>query len=325
MAIKIQAAALILPPSRFREDFERRLRLAVPNLNLVVLDPILAGSNDSRALSEFDALFTFGPFLSDEAIAGAKRLRWVQCLGTGVDGIVDRPTLGTQVWVTSARGVHAASVSETALALMMALSRDIPKLVKSQMAHKWSPGPAQLLSGCTVGILGVGLISEALAKRCRSFDMRVEGITRRTSAPYFDRLYPYGEIETAVANFDYFVLLADLTPETRNVVDTSVIRAMKTDAFLVNVGRGGVVDESAMVAALESRQLRAAALDVFAVEPLLPESPLWDLPNVLISPHSAGQHKDYARDVVPIIAANHNALSAGQFDAISNVVRRPSM
>lgn len=320
MAGPTMRAALVLPNVGVRRDFERALGALLPSVQLEVMDPIAAGTG-AEALREVEALFTFGAFISNEALQGAERLRWIQGLGAGIDGLVDRSGLDPGVWVTSARGVHGPCVSEAAFAMMLAMSRDFPKLFRAQQAHQWATGPAQLLAGRTVGVVGVGVIAEALAKRCKAFDMRVEGLSSRTSAPFFDRLRPYDDLVAAVADVDYLVLLTPLTETTAGLIDARVLAALKPDAFLINVSRGGVVDEAAMIRALTSGRLRGAALDVYAVEPLPKDSPLWDMPNVLISPHSAGQHRDYAQDVAPIVATNLAALREGRFSDLVNVVR----
>lgn len=316
-------AALILPDLAIRNEFADLFAEHFPDLDLTVHDPLRPGEVRDT-LHDIEVLFTFGPFINDELLTQATNLQWIQGLGSGVDGITDRATLSDRVLVTNARGVHGVCVSETAFALMISLARDIPKLVRAQHEHRWTAGPANLLHGRTVGILGVGLIAEGLAARCHAFGMRVEGISSRQDVASFDQLHSYNALREAMARFDYFVLLAPLTEATRNIVDASVLDAMKEGAFLINVSRGGVVDEPALIAALRRGKPAAAALDVFAVEPLEPGNELWDLPNVLISPHAGGQHHDYARHVLPILLQNMNAFQRDADDDLINVVRKPT-
>jgi hypothetical protein len=180
-------AAIVLPVvGGLSEKFASAFRDALPGLSLSVLPPF-PGRPYNGELRDIEVLFTFGQFLTDEALADALSLRLIQCLGTGLDGIVDRSTLGLATWVTNARGIHGAPVSETALMLMLALARHVPTLVRAQAEHRWHFEPARLLSGSTVGILGVGHIAEALARRCKASDMRVEGISRRSQAGGFDQ------------------------------------------------------------------------------------------------------------------------------------------
>jgi D-2-hydroxyacid dehydrogenase (NADP+) len=313
-------AALVLPDVDVRRDFEKLLREQLDGLSLTVLGPVSSAASP-EVLAPFEAVFTFGQFLGEQALAKASALRWIQCLGSGVDGLIDRSDLASSVWVTSARGVHDICVSETAFALMLSMARDVPRLVRQQAERRWEPWQASVLAGRTVGILGVGLIAEALAKRCKAFDMRVEGVSLRTSAPNFDRLRDYAQLSEAVADFDYFVVLAPLSAQTRGIVDAHVLAKMKPSAILINVSRGGIVDEAALIEALREKRLSAAALDVFDQEPLKVQSPLWSMDNVLVSPHAAGQHRDYARDVMAIVSANYNAMRMGRLSELVNVVR----
>jgi D-2-hydroxyacid dehydrogenase (NADP+) len=316
-------AAIVLPVvGGLSEKFASAFRDALPGLSLSVLPPF-PGRPYNGELRDIEVLFTFGQFLTDEALADALSLRLIQCLGTGLDGIVDRSTLGLATWVTNARGIHGAPVSETALMLMLALARHVPTLVRAQAEHRWHFEPARLLSGSTVGILGVGHIAEALARRCKASDMRVEGISRRSQAGGFDRLHAYTALEKVVGGFDYFVILAPLATVTRNSVNAQVLSAMKPGSVLINVARGGIVDEPALVEASRRGVPAAAGLDVFTEEPLNSASPLWDMPNVLISPHAAGHHTGYAESVLPIVEANWAAIRSGQEAQLINVVRRP--
>jgi len=153
--------------------------------------------------------------------------------------------------------------------------------------------------------------------------MRVEGISQRSQAGVFDRLHAYTALEKVVGGFDYFVILAPLATVTRNSVNAQVLSAMKPGSVLINVARGGIVDEPALVEALRRGVPAAAGLDVFTEEPLNSASPLWDMPNVLISPHAAGHHTGYVESVLPIVEANWAAIRSGQEAQLINVVRRP--
>lgn len=312
---------LVLPPRPLRLRFVELIGAAYPDLEI----------HDAATIDELEdkwaeakAIFTFGQFLTDEAVGRASSLRWIQSLGSGVDGIIDRPDLREEVIVTNARGAHRTCVSEAAFALMIALARDLPRLVRAQDRHSWAPRPARLLEGRTVGIFGVGVIAEGLAERCKAFGMKVEGISDRASAPLFDMMHAKSDMVAAVSRFDYFVVLAPLTVQTHGIIDRHVLAAMKPDAFLINVARGGVVDETALLEALQSGKLAGAALDVFSVEPLPETSPFWAMPNVLISPHAGGQHDSYAESVMPIVLPNIAAMRRADIGALQNRIDRGS-
>jgi D-2-hydroxyacid dehydrogenase (NADP+) len=272
-----------------------------------------------------EILFTFGAYLSDELLQRAGRLRWIQALGSGMDGIVELPSLRPEVLLTNARGATAHPVSETALALMFALSRDLPQLLRNQRDRVWKRWAPALLRGKCVVIVGLGAIAEALAVKCQALGMRTIGVSRRSAAPGFERILPRSELHTAAALADFLVLLTPYDESTHHLIDATVLSAMRPEAYLVNVARGGVVDEAALIACLQRGAIAGAALDVFAREPLPEDSPLWSLPNVIVSPHMAGLNQSYAADLLPILRHNVRAFLNGDIAAMLNVVHRRTL
>jgi phosphoglycerate dehydrogenase-like enzyme len=171
--------------------------------------------------------------------------------------------------------------------------------------------------------LGVGAIAAELAPRCQALGMTVIGITSAPrSVAGFDRMVPRGELLDIVGTLDHLVLLIPHTNETHGIVDAAVLGRMKPSAFLINVARGGIVDQPALVEALQARRIAGAALDVFAEEPLPDGDPLWKMPNVLITPHMAGFHAGYPDEALPIVIENIRHFLAGDIDGMVNVVRR---
>jgi len=313
---------LIILPAAENTDhvYDRELRARFPQLTVNSVDhhekvgPWIEGA---------EILMTFSPFMADHVARDAKRLKWIQVLGSGVDGIVNLPSLRQGVLVTSGRGVQATPVSEAALALMLALSRDLPRMVKNQSALKWERWPSQVLHGRTLGILGVGQIGEALAVKARALGMHVVGISSSLRAVEgFDRMYSRDQLSVAVREIDYLVLLTPYSAETHHIVNADVLSRMKPSAFLINVARGGVVNEAHLALALRNNHIRGAALDVFADEPLPPDNELWSLPNVIISPHIAGLNSSYPESILPLLEKNVSLFLAGRQDEMENIVQR---
>lgn len=207
--------------------------------------------------------------------------------------------------------------------LMLALSRDLPRSLRSQQAHKWDRFPARTLKDRTVGVFGVGVIAEALAPLCKALGMKVIGIS---SAPRkvagFDRMYARAKLEDAVRELDFLVLLTPYTPATRGIVNARVLAAMKPSSYLVNLARGGVVDEDALMQALREGKLAGAALDVFGQEPLPPDHPFWEMPNVIITPHLGGFFDAYPRYALPVVEHNLRHFLAGDTQGMINIVNR---
>ena len=275
------------------------------------------------AIVDADILMTFGVMMTDGILAKARRLKWVHALGTGVDGIVDQPSLPPNVTVTSTRGIHGVPMTEATIMMMLALSRKFPRSLRLQDQAKWERWPSRLLHDKTVGILGVGLIAEHLAPVCKAFGMTVIGISRTArDVPGIDRYFGRGDLIDAVRLLDYFVLLVPYSPETHNIIDASVFAAMKPDSYLVNVARGGVVDEAAMLDALKSGRIAGAALDTFATEPLPPDHPLWKAPNTIITAHLGGFCDVYVEHALPQFETNMRQFLAGRLDGMINVDRR---
>ncbi len=270
-----------------------------------------------------DILVTFAPMLTDEVLRQAANLKWVQAMGTGVDNLIDLPSLGRNVIVTNVRGIHGAAVSEAAIMAMLALSRSFPDVIRNQDRRIWERWPARLLEGKSVGILGIGVIAEALAPRCKALGMSVVGISSsKRDVTDFDRVYGRGELVSAVRQLDYLVVLTPYSPATRHLVDAAVLSAMKPSSYLINLARGGVIDERALIAALENDQIAGAALDVFSQEPLPKDHSLWSMKNVIVTPHLAGFFDGYADRAVPVVEENIRRFLAGDTANMVNVVTR---
>jgi D-2-hydroxyacid dehydrogenase (NADP+) len=304
-----------------RARYEAMLLERFPQLTIHVVGhhndvgPYIAGT---------DILLCFSPPMADHVVREAPKLKWIQALGTGVDNIVDLPSLGPEVVVTNIRGIHGAPVSEATIAYMLSLARDMPASVHAQDKSAWQRRPAQLLAGATVGILGVGLIAEYLAPICKTFGMTVIGVSGSPRpAKGFDRVVARDDLLKVAGEFDYLVALAPLTPETRGIVGAKLLAAMKPSAYLVNVARGGVVDEPALIAALEKGTIAGAALDVFSQEPLPPDSPLWKTKNLTLFPHLGGYSEGYEDRAMPTIAGNMQKFLAGDLKSMINIVRKP--
>ena len=309
---------LLTMPETVRNQYRDRLQARFPELTINLVDH---HSKTGPHIAGADTLLTFAPMLSPKVLQDAGRLKWVQALGTGVDNLIDQPALRKDVIVTNIHGIHGPPVSEAALAAMLALARDLPAAVRSQDERQWRRWPAQLLHNKTVGIFGIGAIAEVLAPKCKAFGMRTIGVS---SAPRpvagFDRMHGRDELLDVAGEFDFFVLLTPLTPATRNSVDAKVFAAMKPSSFLVNLARGGVVDEAALVAALERKRIAGAALDVFIEEPLPAGHPFWSMKNVIITTHQGGFCDVYIDHALPTIEANMERFLRGDIGGMINVV-----
>jgi len=298
------------------EEYRKALELEFPDLHI-------RSCQTEREVGDFIGqariLLTFN--ISDELIRKAVNLDWIQALGTGVDSILSLPSLPKGVLLTSTRGIHGPQMSELAILLMLALTRRFPDTIRNQDKGVWDRWQGELLWQKKVGILGLGAVGEQIARKCRAFGMTVYGINRsKKPVDALDRLFGLEDLLTVARDVDYFIVVVPLTPETRGMVGAEVISAMKPNAFLLNLARGPVVDEKALIRALESKAIAGAALDVFDEEPLPQNHPFWKMKNVIVTPHVGGTSTFYASQVLSIFRENLRRYLKGERHALINVV-----
>jgi D-2-hydroxyacid dehydrogenase (NADP+) len=238
-----------------------------------------------------------GASLRSEQFQHARKLKWIHSTAVGVSQLMYPELCSSGVILTNPSGILSAPMAEHTMGLMIALARHFPDSVRYQDRALWSqmevssqPGPLTELNGQLLLIVGYGSIGREIARRARAFDMRVWGVTRsgKGDATHTEKILPVAQLETALPHADFIVLSAPDTQETRQLIGPAQIAKMKRGARLINVGRGSLLDEAALIHALETGALGGAALDVTATEPLPAESPLWKTPNLLITPHVSG-------------------------------------
>ena len=242
----------------------------------------------------------------------ARRLRLLQLMSSGIEGLWPATGLHAEVEVASARGIHLPEMRDHALALMLAFERRLLLAVQQQRERRWSPLAAGSLSGKTVALVGLGEVGRAVAAACAGFGMRVVGVRAEVrSTPHVDRVYAPQELDDALRAADYVVVVVPLTDRTRGLLDARALSAMQSHAVLIHLSRGGIVDETALCAALLQGRLAGAALDVFEREPLPPDSPLWTTPNLLITPHAAGRVRGYVERALKVFVENLERIERG--------------
>ncbi len=275
-------------------------------------------------IASADILVTFGPMMANHVLEKGQKLRWIQALGSGMDGILDQPALRSDIILTNLHGIHGPPVSEAALLSMLALSRGLPRALRNQQQRTWDRSvPPRLLKGKTVVIFGVGVISAELALKCKALGMRVVGVSSvAREVPGFDQIYPRTALKEAAREADFLVLLTPYSQATHKSVDADILAAMKPDSYLVNLARGGVVDEEALIDALRRGLIAGAALDVFTQEPLPPGHPLWTMDNVIVTPHLGGVYDKYVEAALPVIEHNLRNFLGGNIAEMINLVKR---
>jgi phosphoglycerate dehydrogenase-like enzyme len=254
----------------------------------------------------------------------APRVRWVHTLSAGLDGLLFPALVESPVPLTNARGVFSDILAEFVIGAILFFAKGFRRLVLSQIARKWEQFDIVEIRGQTLGLVGYGDIGRAVASRAHALGMKVVALRRRPELsrddPYLARVLPADRMREMLAQSDYVVVVTPLTEESRGMIGEAEFEAMKPDAVLMNVGRGPVVNEQALIRALQQGRIRGAALDVFDTEPLPASHPFYNLDNVLLSPHSADHTPEWKERTMRVFLENFERFRRGE--PLRNVVNK---
>ncbi|MGD8624262.1 MAG: D-2-hydroxyacid dehydrogenase [Anaerolineae bacterium] len=322
----------VLCTLRFSDDLLEQLRAVSPRLRLTQ-QTCHDDEEVARALADHPAVrVLYSYYVPGDALQRAPHLDWIQLHSAGLDHILGSPLMDSDVALTTTSGIHATPIAEYVLASMLAHRWRVPHWTHCQREGKWPAGRWDLyarpeLRGSTLGIVGYGSIGREVGRLAQALAMRVLALSRggeRREAGYSvegtgdpqgtvpEAFYTPDRLHEMLARCDYVVVATPLTPETRGLLDEAALRAMKPTAYLVNIARGGIVDEAALVRALQEGWIDGAGLDVFEEEPLPADSPLWELENALLSPHVAGFTPRYDERAAALFARNLARYLAGE-------------
>jgi phosphoglycerate dehydrogenase-like enzyme len=258
--------------------------------------------------------------LLEPAWPSAERLRWIQTASAGVDALLFPGLVDSDVVITNASGIFDAAIAEWVVGMVVLFAKGVLRVLERQRRHEWLHELTEPVAGRRMVVLGVGGIGRAVGRNADALGMRIRGVGRRTrpNDDVFGVVLGADELHEALGWADYVVNALPGTPETRHLVDARAFAAMRPGARFLNVGRGSTVDEEALVEALRAGRLSGAALDVFEHEPLPADSPLWDLPNVVVFPHMSGDYAGWRESVVELFLENLGRFLKGQ--PLRNVV-----
>ena len=308
---------------RIDDDQVARIEALDPRIRIINLSEISGrqapeGAAKAAVLDRIaEAEVILGPSrIPIEYFDAATRLRWFQCVNAGIERMERDGLLRRGFAVTTAAGLASSAIAEYVIGSMVMLAKGLHRFTASQQRHAWEFRMTGELSGKTVGILGLGEIGRETARRARAFNMRVIASRRTVSAtgadPDCDELVSYSDLDYLLERSDYLVVAVPLTPETHHLLGAAQFARMRPTASIVNVARGEVIDQPALIEALRAGTIASAALDVFDPEPLPAESPLWDLPNVIITPHISGAVEGYGHKATELFIANLRCYLDGQ-------------
>lgn len=313
--------AEILVLEREAETYATRLRQEFHG------HPVHAVTSEDEAIAvgqQAEVIIALAHEVSQKLIHNMPRLRWIAALTTGTDHLDTLTDLPAGLIVTSGRGIHGPQMAELAFLYMIALSRNLRGMLENQVRQTWERWPQRLLLGKSAVLVGVGAISEDVAVRCKAFGMTTLGVSdSRTQARGFDRIVSRARLQEAAAQADFLILLVPYSPQTHHMIDGTVLSAMKPSAILINIARGNVVDESALIRQLQAGKIAGAGLDVYAEEPPCPDNPLWGMDNVIMTPRIGGMSDIYAQQALPLLVDNLRAYLEGREGDMRNIVRKP--
>ena len=280
-----------------------------------------------QRIGEADVVVVSG-FWKNHLLEKAPRLKFIQSISAGINQYDLDVLKAGGVRLASAKGVNMNAVSDHAMSLVLAISRRLPEARDNQAKKFWRLMQSDHvfredeLAGKTLVVVGLGRIGNRLAKLAKAFDMHVIGVRRNNLSDkgHADEVHSFMELHKLLPRADFVVLNCPLTDETRNIIDEKALSQFKKTAYLINTARGACVDEEALVKALQNKTIEGAALDCTVVEPLPESSPLWSMPNVLITPHTGGETRTYEANVATILEANLNKIWAGQDDLVNEVL-----
>jgi phosphoglycerate dehydrogenase-like enzyme len=301
------------------DDPELEMLRAVPH----VLANTLAGFGDAVGKAEV-ILHWAGPRdLLRAVFLASPQVRWIHSRSAGLDKVLFPELVASAVPLTNGSGVFSASLGEFALTAMLFFAKDLPRMQRNQRARRWEQFDVEMIAGRTVGIVGYGDIGRAVAARARALGMTVLALKRHAPAtpdPLIGKFFTPSDLSAMLAASDYVVVSAPLTPETHHMISDAAFAAMKPNAVLINVGRGPVVDQAALVRALNGKRIRGAGLDVFEQEPIPPDDPIWSFENVLVSPHCADHTSDWLNDAMRFFLAQYDRFRKGE--PLQNIVEK---
>jgi D-2-hydroxyacid dehydrogenase (NADP+) len=304
----VSRAPALLCTDWFAEHYAERLAEIAPGLHLVPL--VDEGPVPTADLARVDTFFFSADSFPSRSLAllttalEARNLRWLHTFSAGTDHPIFGQFRERGVRITTSSGANAAPIARTVMMYLLALSRDLRGLIRDQADHVWAPRPFDDLDGKTIGVVGMGPIAREIIRLATAFDMRPIAMRRAVLGDEPCETWTLDRLAELAANVDVLAVALPLAPETHGIVSAAVLAAMRPGAIFVNVGRGDLVDEPALIEALRSGRLGGAGLDVFSTEPLPAESELWDLPNVILTPHNSANTGSSGVAAAEIFLAN---------------------
>ncbi|OEF98803.1 hydroxyacid dehydrogenase [Vulcanibacillus modesticaldus] len=309
----------IVSSAKMSEKHQLNLREKYPEVDFYFFDNIDQAFDE---LSSADVLITYGEDLTEEIMKNCIHLKWIHVLSAGLNKIPFKVLKEKGIVLTNARGIHHIPMSEYTMGVILQLARKTIDIYKNQLAKKWDRTiRVSEINGKTLGIIGLGSIGKGIAEKAKAFDMKVIGMnTDGKYVPNVDQVFKHEQLHDLLAESDYVVVIVPLTEKTYHLIGEQEFKAMKNTAYFINISRGDVIDELAIINALENGEIAGAVLDVFSEEPLPTDHPLWSLENCFITPHLSGRSPKYMERALEIFINNLNKYIEDNYSTMENLI-----
>lgn len=275
-----------------------------------------------QELSTAEILITYGEDLNPNIVSGCEKLKWIQVISAGIEKIPFNALMEKNIIVTNAKGIHVIPMAEYTISAILQLARKSHELYKNQLEKKWDRATRTFeISDKTIGIIGLGAIGQGIAEKAKAFNMRVIGInTDGRAVKNVDKAYPINQLNILLSESDFIVIVVPLTEATYHLIGSKELQKIKKTAYLVNIARGEIIDESALIESLSNRTFAGAVLDVFTEEPLPAEHPFWSLDNCIVTPHLSGRSPKYIERALEIFKYNMDLYIIEDIINMKNII-----
>jgi len=291
----------ILVTNSLADRHIKAIKMVAPDSNIIACDLQQAAEH----ITDTDILVTWGGMDVQPLYLSASKLKWVHALSAGVETLLFPEIKDSNTLLTNSRGIHGIPISEHVLAMMLAFTRGLNVFIRQQAEKKWKRSTVEEIHEKTIGIVGLGSIGREIAKKCKGMGMQVVASKRTMTTELFvDKLYTPDKLYELLAISDFVVVALPLLEETEKLFTLAEFSTMKPSAYFINISRGAVVQQADLITALEQGLIKGAGLDVFEQEPLPDTSPLWDMPNVILTPHLAALSPNYLDRAIKLFADN---------------------
>lgn len=309
----------IVTTAKISEKHQEHFKSQFPQLNWIFCESLEQAQAFSNSA---EVLITYGEDLSMDVMREFDKLKWIQVISAGVEKMPLQDLEQSGIVITNARGIHRTPMSEYTLGIMLSHTRRLHTFFAQQQQSNWDRSPRiEELAGKTLGILGAGAIGGEIAHKAKVFGMQVYGLNQGGQLlPDYDRMFTLEQLDQILIESDYVVIILPLTPETKDLIGERELRLMKSNAVLINIARGAILEEAALIRALNENWIEAAYLDVFIEEPLPKEHPFWTLRNCWITPHVSGRSPHYMNRALAIFEQNLKYFLEGDMNKFMNRV-----